>query len=366
MSNLFFAVMKRLRPTLLKGELESCELELASEMRIVPRSPFDLAAELSITNDPAEAAEHFDRFFNRESKRFAIGAAYTEMNGFDINPDRWYCDLFSYDNDGGHDDYDWLSDWQSKPFDEYQITGLEPLQDVYASAAFRDKKNRDASYLSSLMVVVKFQRFMQRAASHMKLLRFPLYVTAHEFDFIASFDPRPESARTPVRRKSPRELTGEIISKLKDADPDVRFRAVGKLYSMGSAAKEAVASLIELLDDPHLPTRQIAATALGKIDPESGDVVSALVAKLKGDRQPYMKQAIVRALGNSPNKEAVRALASALSDEERDVRRYAAISLKLLGKQAKDAAPALRKFLEVETDEEMRSQATVALKLMSA
>ncbi|NET33843.1 MAG: hypothetical protein F6K19_17790 [Cyanothece sp. SIO1E1] len=50
------------------------------------------------------------------------------MNGFDINPDRWYCDLFTYDTDGGIDDFDWLSDWQSEYYQDYTITGLEDLQ----------------------------------------------------------------------------------------------------------------------------------------------------------------------------------------------------------------------------------------------
>ena len=185
-----------------------------------------LRSNVSITNDPANAALHFDRFFDLELKRFRIGAVYTEMNGFAINPDRWFCDLFAYTADGGRDEYDWFSDWQSKRFQDYEITGLEALQRVYASEAFRAKENRTASYMSSLMVVVKFQMFMQRAASHMeKMLRFPLYVTAHDFDFFASFDPRPESDRPPIRKMSVEELTSDLIAKLKDEDPEVRFLA---------------------------------------------------------------------------------------------------------------------------------------------
>ena len=50
------------------------------------------------------------------------------MSGFDINPNRWYCDLFAYTADGGYGGFDWLSDWQSEPAEEYTITGLESLQ----------------------------------------------------------------------------------------------------------------------------------------------------------------------------------------------------------------------------------------------
>lgn len=189
MSNLFFDTMEHLTPSLRRGDLEMCEREIAKKIRALPPTPFHIVLDLSITNEPTDAARHFDRFLRAESARLPIAAAYTEMNGFDINPDLWYCDLFAYTCDGGDDDYDWLSDWQSEPFDDYTICGLEELQAVYASNAFRDESNDDASSMSSLMVVVKFQRFVRQAAHHMKQLRFPLYVTAHDFDFIAAMRP---------------------------------------------------------------------------------------------------------------------------------------------------------------------------------
>lgn len=187
--DLFFQTMDQLTPQLRAGDLAGCEAGACDALRALPKSPFHIAADLAITNDPAEAAKHFDDFFGVESKRFDVRAVYTEMNGFDINPDRWYCDLFAYTDDGGLDDFDWLSDWQSELFEDYTITGLEPLQAVYASKAFRDEANRDACYLSSVVVVAKFQRFMQRAAERMMVLRVPLYVTAHDFDYIARFLP---------------------------------------------------------------------------------------------------------------------------------------------------------------------------------
>jgi hypothetical protein len=364
MSDLFFSAIKRLTPVLQQGDIESCEREVRNEIQKLPPTPFHVVLDLSITNDPVDAAAHFDRFFELESKRFQIGAAYTEMNGFDINPGRWYCDLLAYATDGGHDEYDWLSDWQSNRFANYQIRGLERLQQIYASDAFRDKENRSASYMSSLMVVVKFQRFMQQAATHMKLLHFPLYVTAHDFDFIASFDPRPESARPPIRKKSAEELVDELILKLSEEDPKVRFRAVLKLGSIGPEAKGAVALLIHRLDDHDPATRQLAATVLAKIDPESDLAVSALIARFDLEPLPAARNAIIRALGKSPTKKATDKLASCLFDKDAALRLIAVISLKMLGGVAKGAAPALQKLMEIETDEQIRSQATVALRRM--
>jgi hypothetical protein len=188
-SELFFSTAKRLTPQLRAGDLEGCESAAIDTLLSLPPSPFHIAAELSITNDPLDVARHFDHFYRDESRRMAVKALYTEMNGFDINPDRWYCDLFAYSEDGGADDFDWLSGWLSQPFGEITITGLERLQAVYASTDLSDPANCDVSYLCSFVVVAKFQRFMQRAAERMVSVRAPLYVTAHEYDYIARLTP---------------------------------------------------------------------------------------------------------------------------------------------------------------------------------
>ncbi len=334
------------------------------ELKKLPSSLFHIAIELPIDNDPANAARHFDRFFDLESARFQIGAAYTKMNGFDINPDRWYCDLFAYATDGGLEEQDWLSDWQSNRFEEYPISGLEPLQRVYASNAFGKTVNQSASDMSSLLVVIKFQAFMQRTVAHMKTLQFPLYVTAHDYDFIASFDLRPASARMPIAKASAEEAINDLITRLNHGDSRVRIRAMMKLYSVGPAAKGAIPSLLMLLDDADPLTRQSAASALGKIDPMSDLVVSALVARLAHDQQPLVRHEIARTLGNSPTRKATRALANALESADRNLRYQALISLKLLGRHAKEAAPALQQLMETETDDLFQAQATAALKGM--
>ncbi|QDT67384.1 hypothetical protein MalM25_02810 [Planctomycetes bacterium MalM25] len=185
MSSILFEMMDRLEPSLRAGDLEGCEMAIETRMRSMPVTPFHAVLNLAITNDPQDVALHFDRFFKQEAVRFSIAAACTEMNGFDINPDRWYCDCFAYSAYGGHEDYDWLSDWQSERFDDYTIKGLEELQQVYASGALLDDNCSDASQLTSLLVVIKFQRLIERASRSMKHLSFPLLSTAHDFDFIA-------------------------------------------------------------------------------------------------------------------------------------------------------------------------------------
>lgn len=188
--SLFFETLDKLTPHLLRGEFDHCERMACDALNALPLSPFHLATSLSITNNPVAVAQHFDEFYSRENRRFSVRAVYTEMNGFDINPDRWFCDLFAYDLDGELEDFDWLCEWKSEPSPDVTITGLEELQAVYDSNAFKDPANCDASYLSSIVVVTKFQKFMQTAALSMEQLNVPLYATAHDFDYIARLLPK--------------------------------------------------------------------------------------------------------------------------------------------------------------------------------
>lgn len=172
-------------PNAIRGDIGKCAEVATTAMKSLPDSPFHIALDLDITNDARSVAQHFDTFIRKERDRIAVQAVYTEMNGFYINTDRWYCDLFAYNRYGGHDDYDWLADWDSEQFDSYTLFGLEPLQAVYASEAYYDYV--DARYLCDLLVIVKFQALMSDAQSNMIECDVPVFVTAHDYDVIAEF-----------------------------------------------------------------------------------------------------------------------------------------------------------------------------------
>lgn len=190
MSDISFDLQAELSPILRAGDLVECERITSARLAAMPHSPFHAILNLAITNAPKEVADFFDEFF-RQQPREKIKAAYTEMNGFDINPDLWFCSPFAYQQYGGHDDYDWLSDWQSDDFGYLPITGLESLQRVYGSDAFREVHFEDACSICGLLVVIRFQDLIRRAAPHMQELRFPLLATAHDYDFI--YEARPDA-----------------------------------------------------------------------------------------------------------------------------------------------------------------------------
>jgi hypothetical protein len=198
MHKLLFAMQDQLALVIRRGDLATCEQAIARQLTALPRCPFHAILDLKITNSPDEVAAYFDQFFIKESKRLEIGAAYTETNGFTINPNRWYFSPFAFRDYGGLDSLGWLAEWLSEDFRDMTITGLEPLQEVYASSAFRDNAHIDASDMASLLVVIKFQDLIGRAAHRMRELRFPLLATAHDSDFIFEARPSVDAAKGSV------------------------------------------------------------------------------------------------------------------------------------------------------------------------
>lgn len=177
----WYEVAQQVIPSRRSLDFDKCELLVKSALESHTVSPFHIVLDLNFTNDPESVGSVFSKFYVKESKRFPVSAIYTETNGFDINPDRWYFDLFAYSSDGGPEDLDWLSDWQSEQYPETTLTGMEDLQEVYAEAEL----GSESTYLASLMVVLKFQKLIYLARPYMQTNNIPVYSTAHDYDFVA-------------------------------------------------------------------------------------------------------------------------------------------------------------------------------------
>ncbi|MFA5794979.1 MAG: hypothetical protein WC980_07965 [Candidatus Brocadiia bacterium] len=181
-------LMKKLPQHLNSDNFDKSLEEVTKALRGMPLSPFHIVLDVDFTNNPADIAGHFDKFLKREKKRYKVSAVYTETNGFDINPKCWYFDVFAYESYGGHKDYEWISDWQSDDFDQMILTGMEKLQKVYASGAFREDKYQDTIEVVSLIVVLKFQKLIKNSVPLMKELKCPILATGHEYDYMYEFD----------------------------------------------------------------------------------------------------------------------------------------------------------------------------------
>jgi len=150
----------------------SCQ-RLAAE----PTSPYHIIADLQITNDLRDGAKYFDDFYAQAGGEHALGAVYTQMNGFVINPDLRFCDAFGFAKHGGTDHFDWLGDFGPASDEHYVIDGLEDLQRVFLEDIESQRSGRrlheNAHHLAEALVIVKFQRFLQSAKAHMTKIKCP-------------------------------------------------------------------------------------------------------------------------------------------------------------------------------------------------
>ena len=116
------------------------------------------------------------------------------MNGFDLNYDRWYFDLFAYENEPVEEDLlDWLCDWQSEPWPGVELTGIGDQQAAFAwyhdKQAWKTRRTIRPVYEAAMLLIMsKFVQFIGKALQTAKFsYAIPVFVTAHGFDSIARY-----------------------------------------------------------------------------------------------------------------------------------------------------------------------------------
>ena len=187
-----FSLQDEMMPWIVKGDVDSCLKRTEVELREIPETPYHQILDLSFSNPSEQVAGHIRRFLQaNESKK--ICSVYLEMNGFDINTDEWYYDLFGFDHNGGHEDYEWLCDWQTDHFDGLVLTGMEALQKTYEEFLNSEAQKTVPEHstqedeMCSLALVQKFQKLIQGATELIGTFDGSIFTTAHDYEFIAEF-----------------------------------------------------------------------------------------------------------------------------------------------------------------------------------
>lgn len=173
----------RVIPLLHDGRFAEAESVLTDWLRARPVTPYHVVADLQITTSPQACAEFFDEFCVRARYEAEVKTVYSEMNGFTINPDLWFCDAFAFAFEGNEDGDDWLGDFHSSTDDKLIITGLEPLQEVFANQMQSGpvaNEQYEARDLAAALVIIKFQRLLQSSLPFMGVMKWPLWATAHD------------------------------------------------------------------------------------------------------------------------------------------------------------------------------------------
>jgi len=150
----------------------------------------------SFLNPSSSVLAELNRFVEANEKQFDVKAVYVEMNGFDINYDRWYFDLFAYSSYSPNgDDTEWLCEWQSDHWPEIELTGMASAQEAFAwyheQCIWKSQPDLKPIYEAAmLLIMAKFAGFV---GSVLKAGHFtkpiPILATAHGFESVARYEP---------------------------------------------------------------------------------------------------------------------------------------------------------------------------------
>lgn len=135
-----------------------------------------------------ELVENVTNWDNKEVK-----AIYSEMNGFTINYDLWFIDLFAYSSCKGLDDLDWLAYYEYSSENSLTITGFEDIQNVYQNymenQLWTVTTLKAAGDICELLIILRLQELFSEAtkvgrSKKQQWTELPLFVTAHDYDLI--------------------------------------------------------------------------------------------------------------------------------------------------------------------------------------
>src|SRR5215470_13841257 len=177
------------------GKLEKCIVFLEEGLRSIKRTPYHRVLGkdfLGQTDDLAGFLVDFCKKANTEKLKLA--AIYIEMNGFTINPDQWYCDIFGYKKAGDVWELDWLSSWdiETNPYQCFVLKGMEPVQKAFADLFLDNKQPLGVKLAEEIAEHLVTARFMQLVAASHKTARrrysdlkgLPVLATAHDWDTV--------------------------------------------------------------------------------------------------------------------------------------------------------------------------------------
>jgi len=177
-----------------------------NELRKIPETDFHkiIGKDLkNMTNELKEFIQTFDKSTKEVLKKkqgflksilgtksnLKPAAYYCEMNGFTINYDRWFIDLFSFDKfETG--DWEWLSDFYDSTAKDLTITGFEEIQsvfrDIHENKRFEEPNIDKAYEVCELIVILRLQELFRETykSCDSEWTKVPMFVTAHDYEMI--------------------------------------------------------------------------------------------------------------------------------------------------------------------------------------
>jgi len=201
-----FELADKLSELLESQKLDEAIAMAERELKNIPTTDFHKILDknlLHLTSDLAKYINEFDKSTRQILKKkqgfiknlFGSGkeikpaAYYCEMNGFTINPGRWYIDLFSFEN-YILTDWEWLSDFYDSTVNDLTITGFEDIQkvfeDVHTNNRFEETNIDKAYEVCELLVILRLQELFRATykTNQGDWENIPMFVTAHDYELI--------------------------------------------------------------------------------------------------------------------------------------------------------------------------------------
>ena len=201
-----FELADKLSELLESKKLDEAIAMAERELKNIPTTDFHKIIDknlLHLTSDLAKHINEFDKSTKEvlrkkqgflknlfgSGKEVKPAAYYCEMNGFTINYDRWYIDLFSFEN-YSLTDWEWLSDFYDSTANDLTITGLEEIQkafeDVHENNRFEKPNIEQAYEVCELLVILRLQELFRETYKdeESEWSKIPMFVTAHDYEMI--------------------------------------------------------------------------------------------------------------------------------------------------------------------------------------
>lgn len=201
-----FELADKLSELLDSKKLDEAIAIAEQELKNIPTTDFHKILDknlLHLTSDLAKHINEFDKSTKEVLKKkqgfiknlFGSGkevkpaAYYCEMNGFTINYDRWFIDLFSFEN-YSLTDWEWLSDFYDSTANDLTIKGLEEIQkafeDVHENNRFEEPNIEKAYEFCELLVILRLQELFRETykMNQGDWDKIPMFVTAHDYEMI--------------------------------------------------------------------------------------------------------------------------------------------------------------------------------------
>jgi hypothetical protein len=183
---------KNLDPLLADHKLEEAISWCETEFQKTPTTDYHKILNKNLNHLIPSVTEWIEKFYNRVSKNIKVEAIYCEMNGFTINADLWFIDLFAFEKYLGLEDLYWLGDWKKENVtidDSFVIIGFEEIQKKYEVEPYKIDEDEQASDFCEFLIILRLQELFKNAVNlarqkKLEWSNIPIIITAHDSELI--------------------------------------------------------------------------------------------------------------------------------------------------------------------------------------